>query len=97
MTLTEKNAIDHRLAAIKARLSERYEMLDINGESFFRTNGGTFFRIYAFPGEMALVIEYADSERDAKLHRLEDGDRFYMEDLSLDDMFKQMVSEIEGA
>ena len=97
MTLTEKNAIDHRLAAIKARLSERYEMLDINGESFFRTNGGTFFRVYAFPGEMALVIEYADSERDAKLHRLEDGDRFYMEDLSLDDMFKQMVSEIEGA
>ena len=97
MTLTEKNAIDHRLAAINARLSERYEMLDINGESFFRTNSGTFFRVYAFPGELALVIEYADSESDAKLHRLEDGDRFYLEDLSLDDMFKQMVSEIEGA
>lgn len=44
-----------------------------------------------------MVIEYADSESDAKLHRLEDGDRFYLEDLSLDDMFKQMVSEIEGA
>lgn len=95
MTLTEKNAIDHRLAAIRARLSERYEMLDINGESFFRTNSGTFFRVYAFPGEMALVIEYADSESDAKLHRLEDGDHFYLAELSEDDMLNQMITEIE--
>ena len=44
---------------------------------------------------MALVIEYADTEQEARQNALEDGDRFYLDETTLDEMLRLMIAEIE--
>ena len=46
-------------------------------------------------GAMALVIEYADTEQEARQNALEDGDRFYLDETTLDEMLRLMIAEIE--
>ena len=42
-----------------------------------------------------LMIEYADSMQEALLYRFEDGDLYYMDDMTEDEMFEAMIKEIE--
>ena len=60
---------------------------------FLKMDGSIFF-LSKFPGEAALVIEYAESFEDALQYRFEDGDCFYLEDMDEDTMFENMIREI---
>ena len=67
----------------------------LGGKNFFVATDGAFFRVGVFPGAMALVIEYADTEQEARQNALEDGDRFYLDETTLDEMLRLMIAEIE--
>ena len=95
MTSTEKKLTENRLTEVKAALSAKYRTADLGGEKFFVATDGAFFRVGAFPGAMALVIEYADTEQEARQNSLEDGDRFYLDETTLDEMLRLMIAEIE--
>ena len=95
MTSTEKKLIEDRLKKITERLAAQYEEVLIDKHKFFAATDGSLFRVSVFPGEMALVIEYADSAEDARKNALEDGDRFYLDEMDLETMVRNMVAEIE--
>ena len=94
MTSMEKKLTENRLTEVKAALSAKYRTVDL-GEKFFVATDGAFFRVGVFPGAMALVIEYADTEQEARQNALEDGDRFYLDETTLDEMLRLMLAEIE--
>ncbi len=95
MTSMEKKLTENRLTEVKAALSAKYRTVDLDGEKFFVATDGAFFRVGVFPGAMALVIEYADTEQEARQNALEDGDRFYLDETTLDEMLRLMIAEIE--
>lgn len=95
MTSMEKKLTENRLTEVKAALSAKYRTVDLGGEKFFVATDGAFFRVGVFPGAMALVIEYADTEQEARQNALEDGDRFYLDETTLDEMLRLMIAEIE--
>lgn len=95
MTSMEKKLTENRLTEVKAALSAKYRTVDLDGEKFFVATDGAFFRVGVFPGAMALVIEYADTEQEARQSALEDGDRFYLDETTLDEMLRLMIAEIE--
>ena len=95
MTSTEKKLTEDRLTEVKKALAAKYRSIALGGEYFFVATDGAFFRVGVFPGEMALVIEYADTEQEARQNALEDGDRFYLDEMDLDTMLQNMVKEIE--
>lgn len=95
MTSMEKKLTENRLTEVKAALSAKYRTVDLDGEKFFVATDGAFFRVGVFPGAMALVIEYADTEQEARQNALEDGDRFYLDETTLDEVLRLMIAEIE--
>ena len=95
MTSMEKKLTENRLTEVKAALSAKYRTVDLDGEKFFVATDGAFFRVGVFPGAMALVIEYADTEQEARQNALEDGDRFYLDETTLDEMLRLMIAKIE--
>lgn len=95
MTSMEKKLTENRLTEVKAALSAKYRTVDLGWEKFFVATDGAFFRVGVFPGAMALVIEYADTEQEARQNALEDGDRFYLDETTLDEMLRLMIAEIE--
>ena len=95
MTSMEKKLTENRLTEVKSALSAKYRTVDLDGEKFFVATDGAFFRVGVFPGAMALVIEYADTEQEARQNALEDGDRFYLDETTLDEMLRLMIAEIE--
>lgn len=95
MTSMEKKLTENRLTEVKAALSAKYRTVDLDGDKFFVATDGAFFRVGVFPGAMALVIEYADTEQEARQNALEDGDRFYLDETTLDEMLRLMIAEIE--
>lgn len=95
MTSMEKKLTENRSTEVKAALSAKYRTVDLDGEKFFVATDGAFFRVGVFPGAMALVIEYADTEQEARQNALEDGDRFYLDETTLDEMLRLMIAEIE--
>lgn len=76
------------------KLCERYETLTVNTEKNFKYKN-TYFRLFEFPGENALCIEYAEGEKEARVNRYEDGDRFYLNEMDEEEMMKAMIKEIE--
>ena len=94
MTSMEKKLTENRLTEVKAALSAKYRTVDLGGEKFFVATDGAFFRVGVFPGAMALVIEYADTEQEYTIGTY-DGDRFYLDETTLDEMLRLMIAEIE--
>lgn len=83
-----------RYQAIYKMLEERYKTERCNGKENFRYNDG-WFRLFEFPGEYALCIEYANNKEEAEVNGYEDGDRFYLDEMSEEEMLQAMIKEIE--
>lgn len=85
------------LEKIAEKAKERYREKTFGKYSCLVNANGEPFRIFAFPGEKAICIEYAESENDAALGRFEDGDRFYLEDFqSLEALTEAVFAEIDS-
>lgn len=83
------------LTKINLMLSKKFKVYDFDKDRFYKNDEGIYFRVVPFPGEFALVIEYAENAVAAKNGQLEDGDRFYLENISIDTLFGDMMKEIE--
>lgn len=83
------------LNKINGRLAELYLKARVADRECFKHRSGIYFRLFEFPGENALCIEYAENDTEAYKNRFEDGDRFFLEEYSEDEMLKAMIREIE--
>lgn len=90
-----KKIIDERKKSLEELFVKQYEQIEVNHEKCFITSVGMIFMITALPSFEALVVEYADNLEDAKNNAYEDGDLFYINELSEFEMYEKMLMEIE--
>ena len=103
MTSTEEKCLIERRDKLEERFKHRYPIPFTlrNGKPCFQAHNDHYFLLTALrpQGEGVdgfIVIEHADSLEEAMLPRFENGDSFYMDDMTEDEMFEAMVREIEG-
>lgn len=81
---------------IEEKLSERYPTFVLHGRTCFKAPDGTTLRIDTLGwAQEALVVEYAYNEAWAENNVFEDGDLFYLDELSPEEMLAGMLAEIE--
>lgn len=97
--MTQKEGRLNRRESLNKRLEQKYDCMMINGILCFILENGCVCRIDSMGGEYnALVLEYAENLDKAKENVFdEDGDLFYMEKMSEDEMLNAMINEIENA
>lgn len=96
MNLSEKRRRRNVQEAVIKLFKMKYRTTKIGDIEFFASENGYFFIVSEFPGELALVIEYAGSVEEAEKRILEDGDRFYIDEKTDREIFEAMVREIEA-
>lgn len=101
MTEKEKSLMDERIEALEGRLGGKYERAsDVRGQACFLAPDEHYIMItgLCFPEGTggAIVIEHAHGIEEYTVGRFEDGDLFFMDDMTEDEMFEAMVREIEG-
>lgn len=96
MTPKEIGQRDEAFIKLTEVLDNKYKRLYIQGRQFYAKGTGEVFAPDRFPGECAIVIEYADSVEEARKHTLEDGEVFYIKDYNTsDELRKAIIEEIE--
>ena len=95
--MTQKEMRWKRKEILNKRISKIYETVEIDGTICFLVDNNIVCRIDSMGGEYnALVIEYANNIDMAKKGIFgEDGNLFYMDEMSEDEMFNAMVSEMK--
>jgi hypothetical protein len=92
----KKKQIEERCVLLERQFEERYgKPFNVSGKKCFMVGNDEFFMVTGLSWENAIVIEYASSKAEAEKNMFEDGDLFYMEELSDKEMFESMVKEIE--
>lgn len=81
--------------ALQMRMAELYAEIDIAGKSCFKLEDGRVVSVGYIGAYDAVVVEYADDISEAKLNRFEDGDLFYLNKMSIDELFDAIRKEIE--
>ncbi len=95
MKSTEQKKQLEVLGIVTDRFNSQYKLENYGKTEAFTTPNGTIFNVCAFPGEYALVIEYAENAEDAAAGRFEDGDRFYLDEYcDFDELIEAMKKEI---
>lgn len=95
--MTSQEQRKSRKARIEERLAARYSEIEIKGERCFLKRTGGVFHIDTIGGEHnCLVIEFAESLREAEACFPDDGRLYYMDDMSEAEMFEAMIQEIEA-
>lgn len=97
MTDTErKKIIDSRIVLLEKRMEDRYGTpLYISGKKCFKAKDTEYFRLARLAWANAIVIEHAYSENEAEKNMFEDGDLFYMDEMTEEEMLNEMIAEIE--
>ena len=80
---------------IENRLRKIYEERKINNEDCFILPNQVAIHIDIIE-KKRLVIEFADNEEKAKTHMADDGRSYYLDDYTLEEMFNEMIKEIEN-
>lgn len=96
LTLTKKRKRREALADMEKRLAGRFPSKVIGGQVCFLAENDWIFFVSEFPGEYALVVEYTRSEEGFGHYCFEDGDCFYLDELSGDALFAATLAEIEA-
>ena len=82
---------------IEDKLRERYPTFLLHGRTSFQAPDGTILRIDTLNwAQEALVVEYAYDETWAENNVFEDGDLFYLDELSPEEMLAGMLEDHKG-
>ena len=92
----KKKQIEERCVLLERQFEERYgKPFNVSEKKCFMAGNDEFFMVTGLSWENAIVIEHASSKVEAKKNMFEDGDLFYIGELSDEEMFEAMVKEIE--
>ena len=87
--------IMQRMEAFNKRLIERYARVVIGDRVCF-VKGTHFFRLDSINAFNAILVEHAHGIDAAKSNVFEDGDLFYLDELSEDEMYAAILAEVEA-
>lgn len=82
------------LKRLEDRLSRVFEIVTVGNNVCFRLDNGTIAHLIAFVDWKCIVVEYADNVKEAKKNMYEDGDQFYISEMSEEDLFNAIVEEM---
>lgn len=85
-----------RLKYLENKLQSKYQSIEIQGNHCFITNKDEIIHLTGLKNFRAIVIEYAETLEEAKRNLFEDGDLFYIDELTEDEMLNKMIKEIEN-
>ncbi len=76
-----------RLHDLCTKLAENFEVIKIDGDTWYRDGNGTQFRPLLFPPPWdSIVLEYDD---------LEEGDLYPLDEMTSDEIFAAILEEIK--
>lgn len=87
-----------RLMDMRNRFAAQFTVVKRGKERVFRRADGVYFKVSALYCWNAIVIEYSENEKMARAGIFgEDGDLFYPEEMDADEMFEEMLHEVNEA
>ena len=101
MILTGTKSLTNTVTNIESRMSDKYGVAFLVGGKKCFNFRDTFFIIsglkWSQTRESIILAEYADSINDAKKGLFsEDGDAFYIDEMSENDIFNALIKEVEA-
>lgn len=84
-----------RAEYITNRLGEIYEKRKINNEEWIVLPNQVVVHVDIIE-KGRLVIEFADNEENAKIHMADDGQSYYLDEYTPEEMFEEMLKEIKN-
>ena len=91
----QKKRIDERIAWLEQQIEVQYgSVFEVLGKKCFRVSDDEFFMLTRLAWANAIVVEHAESELDAKSNRFEDGDLFYLDEMTKEDMLEAILREV---
>lgn len=92
---SKKKARIKRKEDINQYLRGRFESVQINGTECFILPAGTIIHLESMGDSYnAIVVGYANNMKEAKNNMFEDGDLFYMDEMSREEMLEAVIREI---
>lgn len=82
------------LERLEDRLSNDFERINIGDNTCFLLENGNVAHLVVFTSWKCIVVEYSDNLEDAKKNIGEDGDQFYIDEMSEEDLYKAIKKEI---
>ena len=84
------------LKKLESRLSNEFEQIDVNGLICFLLPSGVVANLVDFAEYKAVAVEYADDITKAKKNLFEDGDLFYVEEMTEEEIFAALLEEMNA-
>lgn len=97
MILTETSSLEDVRNRIDERIAERYiSPFIVNGQRCYLYGTNHYFMVTPFHFQYdSILVEHARSIEEAKKDLFEDGERYYLDEMSEDDIFEAIINEIE--
>ena len=83
------------LMKLETRLSNEFEELDINGLKCFLLPSGEVVNLVFFNNCKAVAGQYAQSIEDARKNLFEDGRRFFIEEMTEEEILCDLLQEMK--
>ena len=98
MMLMETSSLEDVRNRIDNRIADRYPSpFEIDGQRCYLFGKDHYFMITPFHFEYdSIIVEHAHSLEEAKKNLFEDGDRFYLDEMTDDEIYDAIINEVEG-
>ncbi len=83
------------LERLNLRLKMEFEQVEINGLICFLLPSGVLMNLFAIKEWKAVGVQYANNSEEAKKSLFEDGDLFYFEDMTEEELYSALLTEIK--
>lgn len=88
--------LQKKIEVVEKVLKTKFDQKVINDRLFFVSEEGNLFSLDFICEYNAIVVEHANNQYDAEKNCLEDGDLFYVEEMTTDEIIKAIVDEAGG-
>ena len=92
--MCQQSRVIDQISKLEKTLAQQYPQVFISGKFCFMKPTCEIFSLQKFPGEDAIVVEYAANYAEATLNRFEDGDRFYLDEMDEETLIRCILQEI---
>ena len=89
-----ENQRKNRIEALEKSLDERYQKEQFENGVFYKIDSKNYFRLDSIADPDGIVIEHGERNEDA-IWYLEDGDVFYLDEMSEEETLKAIIQEVE--
>lgn len=85
------------LGLLEDRLSNEFERIEVNGLNCFRLQSGEVVNLIVFNDRKAIAAQYAENIDAAKCNLFEDGELWYTDEMTEDEIFDSLLMEMRNS